>query len=134
MDGMMNRHDNMLLINKRISEEKKILAIDTIRKMAKNNEHISIIELSRTTGLSRSFFYKNAQVKAELDKILISTRGKALATKRDKTLNEALKATVRLQKEEIDRLRREKDQLTFAIKRLEKEQQNNIDFALIDKL
>ena len=58
----MNNYDNMLLANKKLSEEKKILAIDTIRRMVKANEHISIVELTKLTGLSRSFFYKNEQV------------------------------------------------------------------------
>ncbi len=130
----MKNYDNMLLANKKLCEEKKILAIDTIRRMVKAGEHISIVELTKMTGLSRSFFYKNAQVKAELMKALKSQEGKILTSRRDKTLNEALKETVRLQKEEIDRLRREKSQLTFTIKRLQDEKQNDVDFALIEKL
>ncbi len=130
----MSNYDNMLLSNKRICEEKKILAIDTIRRMVKANEHISIVELTRLTGLSRSFFYKNEQVKSELMKALKTQEGKILTSRRDKTLNEALKETVRLQKEEIDRLRMEKSQLAFAVKRLKDEKQNDVDFAIIDKL
>ena len=122
----MNNYDNMLLANKKLSEEKKILAIDTIRRMVKANEHISI--------LSRSFFYKNEQVNDELMKALKSQEGKILSSRRDKTLNEALKETVKMQKDEIDRLRREKSQLTFALKRLQDEKQNDVDFALIEKL
>ena len=130
----MNNYDNMLLANRKLSEEKKILAIDTIRRMVKANEHVSIVELTKMTGLSRSFFYKNEQVKAELLKALKAQEGKVLASRRDKTLNEALKETVKMQKEEINRLRREKNQLTFALKRLQDEKQNDVDFALIDKL
>lgn len=133
MDGM-NNYDNMLLSNKKLCEEKKILAIDTIRRMVKASEHISIVELTKMTGLSRSFFYKNAQVKAELMKALKQQEGKILTSRRDKTLNEALKETVRMQKEEIDRLRREKSQLAFTIKRLQDEKQNDVDYALIEKL
>ena len=107
----MNNYDNMLLANKKLSEEKKILAIDTIRRMVKANEHISIVELTKLTGLSRSFFYKNEQVNDELMKALKSQEGKILSSRRDKTLNEALKETVKMQKDEIDRLRREKSQL-----------------------
>ena len=33
----MNNYDNMLLSNRKVSEEKKILAIDTIRRMVKAN-------------------------------------------------------------------------------------------------
>lgn len=130
----MNNYDNMLLSNRKVSEEKKILAIDTIRRMVKANEHISIVELTKLTGLSRSFFYKNEQVNAELMKALKSQEGKVLTFRRDKTLNEALKETVRLQKEEIDRLRMEKSQLAFALKRLQDKKQNDVDFALIEKL
>ncbi len=130
----MNNYDNMLLCNKKLCEEKKILAIDTIRRMVKAGEHISIVELTKMTGLSRSFFYKNAQVKAELMKALKQQEGKILTSRRDKTLNEALKETVRMQKEEIDRLRREKSQLAFTIKRLQDEKQNDVDYALIEKL
>ncbi len=133
MDGM-NNYDNMLLSNRKLSEEKRILAIDTIRRMVKANEHISIVELTKMTGLSRSFFYKNEQVKDELEKALISQQGKVLSSRRDKTLNEALKETLKLQKEEIDRLRREKSQLAFALKRLKDEQQNEADFTFIDNL
>lgn len=130
----MNNYDNMLLSNKKLCEEKKILAIDTIRRMVKAGEHISIVELTKMTGLSRSFFYKNEQVKAELMKALKKQEGKILTSRRDKTLNEALKETVRMQKVEIDRLRREKSQLAFAIRRLQDEKQNDVDFALIEKL
>ena len=130
----MNNYDNMLLANKKLSEEKKILAIDTIGRMVKANEHISIVELTKLTGLSRSFFYKNEQVNDELMKALKSQEGKILSSRRDKTLNEALKETVKMQKDEIDRLRREKSQLTFALKRLQDEKQNDVDFALIEKL
>ncbi len=133
MDGM-NNYDNMLLSNRKLSEEKRILAIDTIRRMVKANEHISIVELTKMTGLSRSFFYKNEQVKDELEKALRSQQGKLLSSRRDKTLNEALKETLKLQKEEIDRLRREKSQLTFALKRLKDEQQSEADFTFIDNL
>ena len=130
----MKNYDNMLLANKKLCEEKKILAIDTIRRMVKANEHISIVELTKMTGLSRSFFYKNAQVKTELMNALKAQEGKILKSKRDKTLNEAFKETVRMQKEEIDRLRRENSQLRFALKRLQSEQQEAIDFAFIDKM
>ena len=102
--------------------------------MVKANEHISIVELTKLTGLSRSFFYKNEQVNDELMKALKSQEGKILSSRRDKTLNEALKETVKMQKDEIDRLRREKSQLTFALKRLQDEKQNDVDFALIEKL
>ena len=130
----MNKYDNMLQMNKRISEEKVYLALNTIRKMKKNDEHITIVDLTRLTGLSRSFFYKNAMVNAELKEALRAQRGRDLSSYRDKTLNDALKETIRIQKQEIENLRRKRDQLIFTIKRMKQEQQDKIDLAVIDKL
>ena len=131
---VMNNYDNMLLSNKKLHEEKKIFALDTIRRMLRDNERISIVELTKQTGLSRSFFYKNEFIKNELLKAIKEQQGKILHSRRDNTLNAALKETVRLQKEEIDRLRRERSQLIFTIKRLENEQKDNETFDFIEKL
>lgn len=65
MDEMTN-YTNMLRMNEKVCEEKRILAIDTIRRMVRDNEQITICELTKQTGLSRSFFYKNAVVNMEL--------------------------------------------------------------------
>ena len=121
-------------MNEKVCEEKRILAIDTIRRMVRDNEQITICELTKQTGLSRSFFYKNAVVNMELNTALKAQQGKILSSKRDKKLNEALKETVKLQKDEIEKLRMEKSRLTFEIKRLKNEQQNDLDYSLIEKL
>lgn len=133
MDGMTN-YDNMLRANQNLCEEKKILAIDMIHRMLKRNEHVSVMDLTKATGLSRSYFYKNEQVRTELYKAIEAQQGKVLHSRRDTTLNTALKATVQVQKNEIERLKRENQRLTFALQRLETEQQNNTDFEFISKL
>lgn len=90
----MTNYTNMLRMNEKVCEEKRILAIDTIRRMVRDNEQITICELTKQTGLSRSFFYKNAVVNMELNAALKAQQGKILSSKRDKKLNEALKETV----------------------------------------
>ena len=113
MDGMTN-YDNMLRANQNLCEEKKILAIDMIHRMLKRNEHVSVMDLTKATGLSRSYFYKNEQVRTELYKAIEAQQGKVLHSRRDTTLNTALKATVQVQKNEIERLKRENQRLTLA--------------------
>ena len=108
----MTNYDNMLRANQNLCEEKKILAIDMIHRMLKRNE----------------------QVRTELYKAIEAQQGKVLHSRRDTTLNTALKATVQVQKNEIERLKRENQRLTFALQRLETEQQNNTDFEFISKL
>ena len=51
MDEMTN-YTNMLRMNEKVCEEKRILAIDTIRRMVRDNEQITICELTKQTGLS----------------------------------------------------------------------------------
>ena len=97
-------------------------------------QHTTVEQIYQKVGISRSFFYKNAVVNMELNAALKTQQGKILSSKRDKKLNEALKETVKLQKDEIEKLRMEKSRLTFEIKRLKTEQQNDLDFSLIEKL
>ena len=80
MDEMTN-YTNMLRMNEKVCEEKRILAIDTIRRMVRDNEQITICELTKQTGLSRSFFYKNAVVNMELNAALKAQQGKILSCK-----------------------------------------------------
>lgn len=54
----MTNYTNMLRMNEKVCEEKRILAIDTIRRMVRDNEQITICELTKQTGLSRSFSTK----------------------------------------------------------------------------
>ena len=48
MDEMTN-YTNMLRMNEKVCEEKRILAIDTIRRMVRDNEQITICELTKQT-------------------------------------------------------------------------------------
>lgn len=115
MDEMTN-YTNMLRMNEKVCEEKRILAIDTIRRMVRDNEQITICELTKQTGLSRSFFYKNAIVNMELNAALKAQQGKILSSKRDKKLNEALKETVKLQKDEIENSARRNQGLPLKLR------------------
>ncbi len=74
----MTNYDNMLRANQNLCEEKKILAIDMIHRMLKRNEHVSVMDLTKATGLSRSYFYKNEQVRTELYKAIEAQQGKVL--------------------------------------------------------
>ena len=62
MDEMTN-YTNMLRMNEKVCEEKRILAIDTIRRMVRDNEQITICELTKQTGLSRSIFLQKCRGK-----------------------------------------------------------------------
>ena len=63
----MNKYDNMLAINRERSREKITSAKIAIRELMEDGERVSVQKLMKLTGLSRGFFYKNAEVRRELD-------------------------------------------------------------------
>ncbi len=130
----MKNYDTMLRINQRVCEEKLALALETINHMLESGECISIVSLTKATGLSRSYFYKNEQVNRALQDALYMQQGKILPSRRDTSLNAALKEALRLQREEISSLRMERSKLRSKLHDLENEIQNNRDFETIAKM
>lgn len=63
----VNKYDNMLAVNRERSREKIANAKIAIWKMMEDGERVSVPKLIKRTGLSRGFFYKNAEVRRELD-------------------------------------------------------------------
>lgn len=58
----MNRYDKMVELNRLLSKEKERRAINALIEM-KEEGWISVTELTRRTGLSRTYFYKNPEVR-----------------------------------------------------------------------
>lgn len=130
----MKNYSQMIKMNRLRNEEKKILAINTIWGMLNNNERISVGELTKITGLSRTLFYKNKEVNAELIKAMKAQQGKLVYSRREKTLCDALMATVKVQKEEINKLRAEIEILSREKREMEHTIQSREDFDYVDKL
>ena len=64
---LMAKYDKMNEANRQESEKKIELAIAEIRRIASEGKTVSVSELSRNTGLSKGFFYKNEQVREVLN-------------------------------------------------------------------
>lgn len=63
----MSKYDRMITLNKQASEAKVELAKRTIWQMLEEGERVSVPKLMARTELSRGFFYKNPEVRRELD-------------------------------------------------------------------
>ena len=61
------KYDKMIAVNKAESEKKVEKAIQAIEDMRSRGIQVSVTELTRCTGLSRGFFYKNILVRQKLD-------------------------------------------------------------------
>ena len=66
----MNRYDKMVELNRLLSKEKERRAINALIEEMKEEGWISVTELTRRTGLSRTYFYKSPEVRKKLDEAL----------------------------------------------------------------
>ena len=110
-DGRMNmsKYDRMIALNKQASEEKIEKARREIVQMVADGEKVSIQKLMERTGLSRGFFYKNPQVRKEIDRALEQQAD--LADPRREVLDMAMNHELAMSQQEVERLRKENEQL-----------------------
>ena len=105
----MSKYDKMVALNKKASDEKIERARKTIVTMIDEGEKISIPQLMERTGLSRGFFYKNPVVRKELDRALELQAG--MRDPRKNVLDMAMNEEVRLLRQQLESVKREKEAL-----------------------
>lgn len=93
----------MIETNKRRSKEKVELAVRIIKQMLQNEEQVVVCELVRRTGLSRSFFYNNSEVKQELDRARELQEKISFVAPRNAVLDKALEKENEILKEKIEK-------------------------------
>lgn len=118
-------YDKMIVANREKSEEKIRRAIQAIEDMSNNGIKISVTELVKWTGLSRGFFYNNAQVRQKLQEAAGQSRVKSWTFQKcdriDNEEMEKLKKELLIRREENQRLISERDQLLQTCDTLQKE-------------
>ncbi len=114
----MNNYDNMLEYNRERNEEKMTAAKAAIRTLLEKGAPVCVPQLMKMTGLSRGFFYKNAIIRAEIDKAVQQQKGKVNPRKRiiDKSMDER----IGLLQEQIAIIKRENELLKEENKKLKK--------------
>lgn len=118
----MNKYDNMLAVNRERSREKVTSAKIAIRELMEDGERISVPKLMKLTGLSRGFFYKNAEVRRELDDAIqqqagtINPRRKILDQAMDSRIEQLQNQLAQLQQENAE-LKKENAKLHKALSR-----------------
>ena len=121
----MNRYDKMVELNRLLSKEKERRAINALIEM-KEEGWISVTELTRRTGLSRTYFYKNPEVRKKLDEALREGKNTGLSNHRAVLENGVLQAKLKLLEKEAEKLRaknqsleKENENLKLAMEQLE---------------
>lgn len=122
----MEKFEKMVKQNQTESKEKIASAIAAIIEMEQAGERVQICELTKRTGLSRGFFYKNTAVRKELDRALELQRGMTFTNPRKAVLDVAMEKQIALltkqvekQKKQIAELEAENTKLKKALNRKE---------------
>lgn len=111
MDGRksMSKYDKMIALNKQASEEKIEKARREIVRMVDEGEKLSIQKLTQRTGLSRGFFYKNPQVRKEIDRALEQQAG--MVDPRREVMDMAMNNELAMLHQKVKALQMENEQL-----------------------
>ena len=120
------KYDKMIAVNKAESEQKIKRAIQAIEDMSAKGVQISVTELTRWTGLSRGFFYKNVQARQKLEEAanrpqVAEVWQPSQERKVDGSKLQTLKEGFRRSEMENQRLKIENEQLVQKCDALQKE-------------
>ena len=125
---LMAKYDKMNEANQQENERKIQLAVAEIHRTVSEGKTISVSELSRNTGLSKGFFYKNEQVRSLLNEEKEKQDQGTLARIKREVRDKSLEKQVELYQREIKRLldenedlRKENWKLVSALNKLQKE-------------
>nr|WP_300849810.1 DUF6262 family protein [uncultured Acetatifactor sp.] len=125
---LMAKYDKMNEVNRQESDKKIQLAIAEIHRTVSEGKQISVSELSRNTGLSKGFFYKNEQVRNLLNEEKEKRDQGTLAQIKREVRDKSLEKQVELYQREIKRLldenenlKKENRKLVRALNKLQKE-------------
>ena len=120
MDGVknMNKYDNMIERNRKVSEEKIARAKSAIRGMIEEEVKVTIPKLMEKTGLSRGFFYKNPEVRKESDRALDLQAG--MVDSKRKILDMVMENRIGMPEQTISKLKKENHELKQQNEKLQK--------------
>lgn len=107
----MAKYNKMKEANQQESEKKIQLAIAEIHRTVSEGNPLSVSNLSRNTGLSKGFFYKNEQVRNILNEEKEKQDQGTLARIKREVRDKSLEKQVELYQREIKRLMDENENL-----------------------
>ncbi|MCH5201194.1 MAG: hypothetical protein J1F60_09575 [Oscillospiraceae bacterium] len=116
----MEKFEKMVKQNQAESREKISSAIAAIIEMEQAGERVQICELTKRTGLSRGFFYKNAAVRKELDRALELQRGMTFTNPRKAVLDVAMEKQIALLTKQVEKQKKQIAELEAENKKLKK--------------
>ena len=96
----MSKYDQMVIARKMESMEKINRAKAEINNMVAEHDPVSIYELTKRTGYSRTFFYNNEEVRECYYKARSFQKGDTFKEKREETWEKTLKMKIKILEKE----------------------------------
>lgn len=98
----MEKHGNMVSLNRTRSNAKIEKAVTAIHKLLSNDEQVVVCTLVKKTGLSRAFFYNNEMVRMELNRAQEIQQGKSFVAPQKVIINKAMDKEIEMLKNKMD--------------------------------
>ena len=120
----MSKYDKMLEENKKKSAEMVGAARVAIHELQMVGERVSVPKLMKKTGLSRGFFYKNPEIRADLDRAIeqqagvVDPRREILSKAMDSKIEMLMKQNAELKNKKLA-LEKENERLRKALNKKE---------------
>lgn len=114
----MAKYDKMIEENKRENQRKVKVAIDEIKKIESEGKKVLISEVAARTGLSRSFFYKNDQVRSVLDEMNQNHKNERFTFIKEEVKNKSLERQNAYFKKQLEEVIAENEELKAENRRL----------------
>lgn len=114
------KYDKMVARNRAVSKEKVERAKGAIKMLLENDEAVTVAVLVNRTGLSREFFYKNADVRSCLSLAMEQQKGMVFGRPQKAILDKAMASQLEAMKKQLARERAEKEELVKKNEKLEK--------------
>lgn len=124
--------DKMIETNKQRTQDTHDKVLKTLNEMLKNNENITYYSVAKKTGVSRSFLYKDEEIKTFIDKYKTSKSTKKIQSQdaKDVIINAQKQKIKELEKyqKENENYKEKYDQLLKENKALKEQLKNSYDY------
>ena len=114
------KYDKMRECNQEENRKKVELAVAEIKRLEAAGKNISVTELSRNTGLSKAFFYKNETVRSVLDDATEKQRNENFVAIKEEVKRLSVERQVEYYEKKIKALIRENERLQKENAKLKK--------------
>lgn len=124
--------DKMIETNKQRTQDTHDKVLKTLNEMLKNNENITYYSVAKKTGVSRSFLYKDEEIKTFIDKYKTSKSTKKIQSQdaKDVIINAQKQKIKELEKyqKENENYKQKYDQLLKENKSLKEQLKNSYEY------